>query len=209
MSETNTQTTVTMTDSIQISDINSRPSMTNGGTIDGNGETLSYTGERNSDNGSVGVLTTTGGSVSNLTIDGGENGRALFVTSLTKDLCVENCVLDGAYSFNASINPPAVYSISFTNTEFKSWVSYGNGVLSASFNNCDFDYYLRPYCNTDLTSCTFAEGFELNVLPSISGITITLTDCFVGDTLVTADNVVSLLHLDEHTKTWVTINNTP
>ena len=199
---------VTMTDSIQVSDINSRPSMTSGGTIDGNGETLSYTGDRNSSGGSVGLLTTTGGSVTNLTIDGGKNGRALFVTSLSNDLYVKNCVLDGAYSFNASINSPAEHSIFFNNTEFKSWVSYGTGIYSASFTTCDFDYYLRPYCNTTLTSCTFADTFELNVLDSISGITITLTDCFVGDTLITADNVVSLLHLDDHTKSMVTINNT-
>ena len=153
--------TVTLLKDVTISDVNNRPIATKAITIDGAGNTITYTGDLENkgtaSEKSAGVLTVAGGTVKNLTIKGGENGRALLAKGLVADLNVENCDFTGAYGFNTN-GGSADYGIAFTNTTFNSWTSF-DPVESAAFTNCTFNANFRPYSTVTLTGCTFgAEG---------------------------------------------------
>lgn len=127
--------------------------------LDGNGYKITYTGERNASGGSVGVVIVSGGTIKNLTIDGGENGRALLTNGLKSDLAVENCEFSGTYGFNGNTGATPTYAATFTNTVFNDWTSYGTGFEKVVMNGCTFNANFRPYCDTELTNCTFgADG---------------------------------------------------
>ncbi len=147
-----------------------------GGILYGNTKKITYSGDKVS-GASVGVLTTSGGAIKNLTIDGGVNGRALYITELTSDLSVSDCVLSGAYSFNLNSDQARTeYTLTFENTTFEDWTSYANVVKHASFTDCTFKDVLRPYGETVLTNCVFTkEGLDVSKLEK--GETITLINC--------------------------------
>ena len=173
-------TTVVLASNITLKDINERVNMS-AAMLDGNGKTITYAGEKDNNNSSVGVLTTSGGKISNLKIEG-DNGRALYVTNLTSDLVVTDCVLSGAYSFNlnsAAKNESAL--ISFINTTFNNWTSFANVAKHVYFTGCTFEDVLRPYGDTTLTDCTFITGTDytkgLNVSKLETEETITLVNC--------------------------------
>ena len=54
----------------------------------------------------------------------------------------------------------------------------------------DYDY-LRPYADTTLKNCTFDDGFKMGA--GTTGFAITIEDCTYNGTLLTADNVESLM----------------
>ena len=144
--------------------------------LDGNGKTITYKGDLVND-ASAGVVTTSGGKIANLTITGGEKGRALYVTDLKSDLVVSNCVLSGAYAFNinsAKTNDDAI--ISFIDTAFNSWTSYANVMEHAYFTDCTFGATQRPFGDTTLTNCTFSKQ-TLDVSELVAGETVTLINC--------------------------------
>ena len=148
----------------------------NGGVLDGNNNTITYTGGRNTSDGSVGVVTTNGGIVRNLKIEGGENGRALYMTKLSADLNVSGCTFGGAYAFNLSSAEKTEYAITFSNTVFKSWTSYANAMKHAYFTGCTFEGTLKPYGDTTLTDCTFKEE-TLDLSSLENGEKVTLINC--------------------------------
>lgn len=159
---------------VEIGDVKDRVVM-NGGVLYGNGKKIAYSGGRINE-GSVGVLTTTGGTIKNLTIDGGANGRALYVTNLESDLFVSDCTFSGAYGFNLNSATSTDHSINFTNTTFKDWTSYANVISCANFTGCSFKKVLKPYGKTVLTDCEFADE-TLDISELKAGKTITLTNC--------------------------------
>jgi len=86
-----------------------------------------------------------------------------------------------------------------SNTTLNGWTSYGSGTKAATFTDCVFGKSstgyanLRPYCDTTLTNCSFSEGFTITRnSPNNETFTITLTDCKVGNTVVTAANFEEL-----------------
>lgn len=152
--------------------------------LDGNGKAITYSGGQNANGNSVGVVTTSGGKVSNLTIDGRDNGRALYVSNLTSDLVVSDCTLSGAYSFNLTSttkNDNAI--ISFIDTKFTSWTSYDNVANHVYFTGCEFANVLRPYGDTTLTNCTFTTA-GLDVSKLEAGEVITLINCTYNGKLI-------------------------
>ena len=152
--------------------------------LDGNGKAITYSGGQNANGNSVGVVTTSGGKVSNLTIDGKNNGRALYVTKLASDLVVSDCTLSGAYSFNlnsATKNDNAL--ISFIDTRFTSWTSYANVANHVYFTSCTFNDVLKPYGDTTLTNCTFTTA-GLDVSKLEAGEVITLINCTYNGQLI-------------------------
>ncbi len=122
-----------------------------GGTLYGNGKTITYCGET-ADEIPVNVLTTSGGTIDNLKINGGENGCALYITELKSDLFVTNCVLTNVDTINAG----TAHTVTFENTTI-------NGTLT-------------PSGDTILTNCVFSQE-SLNVSKLAKGKTITLTNC--------------------------------
>ena len=152
-------------------------------TFDGNGKVITYNGGRVNES-SVGVVTTSGGKISNLTINGNDNGRALYVTKLTSDLVVSDCTFSGAYSFNlnsAAKNENAI--ISFIDTTFNSWTSYANVAKHAYFTGCKFGGVLKPYGDTTMTNCIITtQGLDVSALEA--GEAITLINCTYNGQLI-------------------------
>lgn len=165
---------ILMTSNITIDDVSKRGVM-RGGVLDGNGHTIKYVGGKQGDS-SVGVLTTNGGTISNLTVEGGDNGRALYITDLTSNLVVSGCNLSGAYAFNLNSANVTDYTITFMDTNFYSWTSYANVAEHVYFTDCTFAANLRPYGGATLTECTFS-GNVLDLSELQSGETITLINC--------------------------------
>ena len=154
----------------------------NGGALDGNGHTVTYNGEKV--NGySAGVLITSGGTITNLTIVGGDNGRGLYVGGLTTDLVVSKCTLSGVYAFNLNSSEKTNYLLSFTNTIFRTWTSFANAMEHAYFINCIFDSVLKPYGDTTLTDCVFALQ-KLDLTGLEEGETIHMVNCSYGGTVI-------------------------
>ena len=165
--------TIKLGTDVIVNDVDNRPIATKAVTVDGAGNTIEYSGNRDGNGGSVGVLTVAGGTVKNLTIKGGENGRALLAKNLVADLKVENCNFSGAYGFNTS-GGSADYGIAFTNTAFDSWTSY-DPVKSADFTDCTFNANFRPYSTVTLTDCTFGATGTLDESKLKEGNTITVS----------------------------------
>lgn len=166
-----------------------------GSVLDGNDKTLTITNAEGSwDCG----IKTDGGTIKNLTLNGAFRG--IFTGGLTSDLTVENVILDKVcYTFSA--DGSGDFSVLFKNCTLNGWTSFTSGFKSFSFTNCKFgkdtgDYgyaYCRPYSNTTFKNCTFAVDYEgLDA----SKATCTLIDCYFGTTLITADNVTTLLGAD-------------
>lgn len=167
-----------------------------GQTIDGAGHTLTVNGANSTWD--CGVYTK-GGTIQNLTVNGAFRG--IFTGGISSDLVLDNVIVDKVcYTFNADGKTVSAYKLIATNSTFNGWTSYSNIFSGVSFTNCQFgkgtgsyEYaYCRPYCATTFTNCVFAEGYEFDSTETTS----TFVNCYVGDTLITAENVVALLGAD-------------
>ena len=161
---------------LEISKLSDTVTMADTVVLDGNGNKLVYKGERNDAGSSVGVLTVGGGTIRDLTVVGGDNGRALYITKLTADLHVSGCTFSGAYAFNINSAEKTDFTVNFTDTVFKTWTSYGNVMKHAYFTGCTFEGTLKPYGDTTLTDCTFKEE-TLDLSSLENGEKVTLINC--------------------------------
>ena len=189
---------------LEISKLSDTVTMADTVVLDGNGNKLVYKGERNDAGSSVGVLTVGGGTIRDLTVVGGDNGRALYITKLTADLHVSGCTFSGAYAFNINSAEKTDFTVNFTDTVFKTWTSYGNVMKHAYFTGCTFEGTLKPYGDTTLTGCEFTVA-GLNVSELADGETITLADCTYNG--VAIDNAVLKAEKDAEGNRIVTCSN--
>ena len=164
------------------------------------------------------ALTVTGGTVENLTIKGqyraiGDRKGA----GPTSDVRLKNITVDGgsSYALNFGYANTGV-SLFVEDSTLCGWSSY-NKFETAMFTNCTFAWSengqeggFRPYVNTTLVGCKFegkteADGtvtpFSISFRESIEGVTLTLEDCYVGDTLITQENVSQLLNVKLYSNT--------
>ena len=167
----------------------------NGKTIDGNGNTLTV----NNANGTWdGAILSSGGTVKNITITG--SFRGIMANNLTEDLIVDNVIIDGT-TYTIHCDTAGKGRIKVSNSVLNGWTSYTSGINEVTFDNCSFGEskgyaYMRPYSSTTLTDCTFSDGFQFDASNLDSGGTIVMTNCYVGDTLITSDNLTKLLGND-------------
>ena len=167
----------------------------NGETIDGNGNTLTV----NNANGTWdGAILSSGGTVKNITITG--SFRGIMANNLTEDLIVDNVIIDGT-TYTIHCDTAGTGRIKVSNSVLNGWTSYTSGISEVTFDNCSFGEskgyaYMRPYSSTTLTDCTFSDGFQFDASNLDSGGTILMTNCYVGDTLITSDNLTKLLGND-------------
>lgn len=188
-----------------------------GGFLDGSGYTLTapvYTeGNVATENG----VTVTGGTVQNVTIvdayrcigDSKENQK-------TQDVRLNNVTVDGGtYALNFGYGS-ADYGLYVTDSTLYGWSSYTK-FKEAVFTDCTFGWgnskstaNLRPYIDTVLIGCHFegkteADGtyvpFNIMFKADSSGVTLMLEDCYVGDTLITQENLEELLHVEAYGNT--------
>ena len=171
-----------------------------GGTLNVNGnnttiENIDYKGD-----GNIAIAVSTGESNSGTTFRGTKitNAfRGIQFWSLSGDSVIDNCVLDVAgYTFNIDA-AVAGSTLTITNSTLNGWTSYTSGIKLVTFDSCKLGLnaysYLRPYSETMLVNCEFtSDGYQLNAGGS-DAYTITLTNCTKNGTLITADNVITLL----------------
>ena len=123
--------------------------------------------------------------------------RGIQFWSLSGDSMIDNCVLDIAgYTFNIDA-AVADSTLTIKDSTLNGWTSYTSGIKLVMFDNCKLGLkayqYLRPYSETKITNCEFTSaGYRLNA-GGTDAYTITLTNCTMNGTTITAKNVQSLL----------------
>ena len=180
-----------------------------GGTLDGNGNTLTETGS------SAYVIVTHGGTIKNLTIVGG--GRGIVIYAPTEDVIIDNVVIDGpGYAINTAEHNGQ--DLIVTNSTVNGWTSLA-GLDSVSFTNCklgenstkcwqnygydaDYDRLIRPYGTATFTGCTFEKNFYIDLSALANGNTVTLTNCNCEGVVLTAENYAN--HITVELPSWAT-----
>lgn len=183
-----------------------------GHLLDGGGFTLigpeHVEGNVTTENG----ITMTGGTVENITIRGAYRGIGdLSDYGASADIHINNVTVDSdtyALNFGYGTGMSGMY---VTGSTFNGWSSYTK-FNKVNFTDCTFGWSesgkqgtLRPYVETTLTDCKF-EGktdedgtqvpFNISFKDGTSGITLILQDCYVGETLVTQENLNDLLNVN-------------
>ncbi len=135
-----------------------------GVTLDGAGYTLAKSGKV--DSGTNAGVEGTAGTIKNLNVvdntdkDSAKGFRAIYFTSVTGDMVIDNCTLDGTYALNVNAGNEN-YSLTVTNSTLKGWTSFAK-VKAATFTNCTFaestsNYnHFRAYSEAVLTNCELA-----------------------------------------------------
>lgn len=161
-----------------------------GQTIDGNGYTLTITGANTTWDSAIFIKS---GTVKNLKVAGAFRG--IFTSDAANgDIYLDNVSFDTVYTFNSD-GAGTGYGVYISNSTMNGWTSYSKCHTEVVFTNCDFtlngNAFLRAYNNTEFVDCRFdaATGFEFQV---ISGAVATLENCYYGDALITAENVMDL-----------------
>ena len=164
-------------------------------------------GQPNTEN----AVTMRSGRLKNITIQGGyrclgDNGGG----SQTGTVRLENVTVDGpTYALNFG-HGNFTGKLIADDSKFYGWSSY-TGFAEVAFTGCTFGWdstgsngNLRPYVDTVLIGCHFEgktaedgtlEPFGIVLKENITGITISMEDCYVGDTLITEENVEELLNI--------------
>ena len=161
------------------------------------------------------ALTVSGGTVENINIIGkyraiGDRKGA----GADSDVRLKNITVDGgdAYALNFGYGNGSA-TLLVEDSKLCGWSSYTK-FQQALFTNCTFAWSadgsqggLRPYINTTLVGCKFegktnADGtvspFGITFKSSIEGVTLVLEDCYVGDTLITQENINELLNVQAY-----------
>ena len=189
-------------DNVTLKDMTIKGSGSQGtvGTLNVNGnnttiENIDYKGD-----GNIAIAVSTGENNTGTTFRGTKitNAfRGIQFWSLSGDSVIDNCVLDVAgYTFNIDA-AVAGSTLTITNSTLNGWTSYTSGIDLVTFDSCKLGLnaysYLRPYSETMLVNCEFtSDGYQLNA-GGTDAYTITLTNCTKNGTLITADNVKTLL----------------
>ena len=162
---------------------------TQGGTIDGNGNTISAEGATNTWDSTI---YTKGGTIKNAEITGGFRG--IFIAAPTEDIIIDNVIIN-PIAYTVHCDSGSGKNLIVTNSTLNGWTSFAGTLASAEFTNCNFGSngsyaFLRPYCATTLTNCEFSDDFELDATRTSE---ITLVNCTYNGTPITAANLTSLL----------------
>jgi len=165
----------------------------NGGVLDGNGNTLTV--DCYGDD--YGIMTS-GGTIKNLTVEGVARGVVLM--NPTEDVILDNVILKNKLLYPMNTAEHATVEgvdLIVTDSTFGGWTSFA-GIESASFTSSDFvngnygygwpyDCLVKPYVNTNFVDCAFTEGYYLDLSALGEDCTVTLENCTVNGTAITAD----------------------
>ena len=164
----------------------------NGGTLDGDGNTLTV----NNANGTWdSAINAESGTIKNLTVTGAFRG--IFMGGATGDVYIDNVVIDGTcYTFNSDAGNKA-YGVYISDSTLNGWTSYSDVHKEVVFTNCKFgagtggyNYaFCRPYNASVFKNCVFEIGFKFDTSKTSD---IVFDNCYYGDTLITAENAASL-----------------
>lgn len=194
-----------------------------GTILDGGGYTITGPAYDENVETTQNAITVTGGTVENVTVKGAYRGIGVRKDmSVTTDVRLKNVTVDSetyVLNFGYGGTQSGLY---VDDSTLLGWTSYTN-FQQAIFTNCILGWNesggngtLRPYINTTLIGCHFegkvnADGtvtpFNISFKSSTEGVTLILEDCYVGDTLITAENMNELLKVTAHSNI-VQVRNT-
>lgn len=184
------------------------------GTLDGKGKTLSAAAEP-TDNGMI--RPTDGAEIKNVTLDGGNkyatnerNLRAIFIQSGGKYTFDNVKAIGFGYALNVSTTDAVTLTVK--NSTLEGWTSYGTST-TATFDNVTFtcgtyellpaednypNGYFRPYGQTTLNNCKFAEGFTIDLGSLGAEKTVKFSNCYYNNVLITAENINTLGFIENY-----------
>lgn len=161
-----------------------------GKILDGNGYTLRVTNAGATWDSAIAAKS---GTIQNITVSGPMRG--IFMPGANGDVYIKDVTLTGViYTFNSDAGNKD-YGVYVSDTTLSGWTSFSNAHKEVIFTDCTFNkgsgyQFCRPYNDPSIfVNCTFAEGFEFDTK---NAKTITFTDCYYGDTLITAENATTL-----------------
>lgn len=183
--------------------------LVNGNVFDGGGYTLTGPAYVEGDAATENGITMTGGTVENVTVKGAFRGIGdASGHGASSDIRINNVTVDSdTYVLNFGYGNGSA-NMYVTGSTLRGWTSYTK-FSEAEFTDCTFGWCesgkngnLRPYINTTLINCHF-EGkteedgtvtpFHISFRSGTDGILLVLEDCYVGDTLITQENLNDLL----------------
>ncbi len=164
--------------------------MTNGGTLDGNGNTLGAPGSTGTWDSAI---NTSGGTIKNITVIKGFRG--IFIkkdTEHNEKLYLDNVTIDGT-TYTISCDEGNGLGLEATNSTFKGWTSYAGTLGNAKFTDCYFGYgngysFCRPYAPTEFVGCEFEAGLTLDPRAAV-----TFENCTFGGVALTDANIADLV----------------
>ena len=130
---------------------------------------------------------------------------------MTGDVRIKNVSAEGTLYALSIGRGDKTGSLFVENCTLRGWVNI-NKIKNAQFKNCTFGYcangengYFRCFIDTTLIGCHFepwvnengsTTRYNISFHKNTKGVILTLEDCYVGDTLITEDNVGKLLKLN-------------
>ena len=191
--------------------------------FNGGGYTLTGMPHVKDDETTENALVVTGGSIEDLRITGAYCCvRDTSEYPIMQDLRIKNLYADSdkiALTISKGNRTAALF---VEDSTLLGWTLV-NKLRTAQFTNCTFGWstnnsggHFRAYVDSTLIGCRF-EGrtknngdyvpFNISFYSSTSGVTVTLEDCYVGDTLITEENMHTLLKIND-SDNYVRVYNT-
>ena len=158
----------------------------NGGTLDGNGNTIGVNAFDTWDS----AICTAGGTIKNIKVVKGFRG--IFIKNNVEKVYLDNVTIEGTtYTINCDSGKGG--GLEATNCTFNGWTSYAGTIGEVTFVNCSFGYgggykYCRPYAPTTFTNCNFCEGYTMDPRAAV-----VLENCTLNGVAITAANVSELV----------------
>lgn len=125
----------------------------------------------------------------------------IYITESGKYTIADVEVSGVTYPLNATLDEGETVELNVVNSTLVGWTSLATGATS-TFENVTFvkndaegNAYgqFRPYGDVELKDCTFSEGVNLDLSCLVAGKIVKLNNCKYGDTVITAENLESLL----------------
>jgi len=165
-------------------------SQTNGGVLDGNGNTMTVTGANGTWDSAI---NTTGGTIKNLTINGGFRG--IFINHNSTNcgkVYLENVTVANS-TYTISCDQGTGNGLEATNCVLNGWTSYAATIGDVKFVDCSFGKgagyaFCRPYAPTEFVGCDFAAGYTMDACAAV-----TFENCTINGQPLTAENLATLV----------------
>ena len=164
--------------------------MTNGGTLDGNGNELGAPGSTGTWDSAI---NTSGGTIKNIKITAGFRG--IFIkkdANHNEKLFLDNVYIDGT-TYTISCDSGNGLGLDANACTFYGWTSYAATIGEVAFTGCTFGYgngyaYCRPYSPTSFVGCAFDAGYKVDPRAAV-----TFENCTLDGVALTAENLSTLV----------------
>lgn len=160
----------------------------NGQTLDGAGHTFKV---KNAGGTWDTAISTTGGTIKNLTVAQGFRGIFVNHNSTHSEKVILNNVVINGPTYTLNCDQGTYQGLEATNCTFNGWTSFAETIGEIKFNNCSFGMGAGyktcvPYRPTTFTNCEFCANFDM-----YNGEYATLINCTSNGVVLTPANAYS------------------